>query len=124
MASVYSKSISDFRLVGESLAGNCRSMFAVSNSCAVRKGKEIGLIGYPVFYVEGSNLTAKSAPYRCGIECGQCAYARCAHLFRFFVNETDIFQEKCNIRENKLAGMKIEYLQCCFEQKEESMCGL
>lgn len=119
IASAYSKSISDFRLVGESLAGNCQSLFAVSNSCAVRTGKEIGLIGYPVFYVEGKCLTAKSLPYQCSVECERCAYARCAHLFRFSVHEKRIFQENCRISENKLAGMQIEYVQRYFEQKEK-----
>lgn len=115
MISSYSKSISDFGKIGESLAAIYQVLSIVSNSCAVRKGKEIGVISYPVFDNQNKNISGKNMYYECIEKCEKCIYGKCAHILQFNLNEDNDFKREKQIGEHvtyhKLTEVKIRYKQ-------------
>lgn len=89
IVSAYSNSISDFQTAGDILARGYEVFSVVCNSCAVRRGKNIGVISYPVFYNEGKNISSREKTYACDVNCKQCSYASCAHIWKFCVTEKE-----------------------------------
>lgn len=115
MISSYSKSLSDFQSSGESLAKQYQVLSVVANSCAVRKGKNIGVISYPVFFDKDKNISSLNIEYLCSESCEKCSYSKCAHIFQFDIVESIVVniekqfdQKKFN---HKLTGIKINYTE-------------
>ncbi len=104
IVSAYSNSISDFQTVGEMLAKAYEVFSVVCNSCAVRIGKHIGLVSYPVFYNEGKNISSRERTYSCTKHCKNCSYAKCAHIWQFCVAEQE--EEELN---QLTTGLAVKY---------------
>lgn len=104
VVSAYSNSISDFQTVGEMLAKAFQVFSIVCNSCAVRIGKHIGVVSYPVFYNEGKNIADREKKYACARNCQKCVYAKCAHIWQFCVAEQEVEGQK-----QPTTGLAVKY---------------
>lgn len=115
MISSYSKSLSDFQSSGEVFAKQYQVLSVVANSCAVRKGKNIGVISYPVFFNKDKNISSHNIEYSCSESCEKCSYSKCAHVFQFDIGESSAINIEKQIEQkkssHKLTGIKINYTE-------------
>ncbi len=113
--SAYSSCLSEFRGTGEALAEKYQVFSAVSNSCAVRGGREIGIMGYPVIFEQGNSITGFSLEYACSLGGACCSYGRCAHIMRFDLENSCLNTKEMRsgnqVVTHNLVGIQIDYEQ-------------
>lgn len=124
--SSYSKSVSEFKKTGESLATIYALFSLMCNACSARKcitddleNTELGVISYPIFETKKKSILGYSTYYQCGAMKEKCDYCQCAHIFdldlasEMVIERTEMINMQNIKREYK--GVKISHTQVHFD---------